>query len=192
MALRSGSGGQKSKNYFVNLVKVIDVEDNSKDSKADVSIKVTIKQDDFDYSNSMFISGWHEYDEFGKLLKWKSSFKVAEFFENCGLLDMDLTDDLGQLLPSVVEAAKDNYIYTIRYPNNIDGKKYTWDRCASTLAGSAKLQKMWEIDNAKGYPRNYDAEYVHINGKTSNDSTDFPFGQNAESSELPPDIPSDL
>ena len=110
MALKSGSGGQKSKNYFVNLVKVIDVEDNSKDSKADVSIRATVKQDDFDYSNTMYVSGWHAYDEFGKLSNLKSSFKVKEFFENCGLMDMVLTDDLGQLLPSVVEKAKGNYI----------------------------------------------------------------------------------
>ena len=190
MGLKSGSGGQQKRNYFVNLVEVISVEDNSKDSKADVSIKVTVQQEGYDYPNTMYVSGWHGYDEFGKLESWKSSFKVKEFFENCGIVNRELTDDNGQILPSVISEAVGNHIYTIRYPNKKDGKKYTWDRCSNTLGGSEKLIKMWERDVANGYPRDYDQDYSY-NG-TSNDNTDFPFGENKTDTGLPPDIPSDL
>jgi len=200
MGLMSGNTETKKSNVFTNLVKVMEIEDISSSNAADVAIKVTVKQEDYEFSNTMYVSGWHSFDQLGSLENWSSSFKVKEFFENCGLTDEQLTDDMGVLLPHIFERATGNQIWTIRYPVKGDsikpGTRYTWDRCTSVLGGQTKLLNMWKIDVGKGYPRNYDEEYSY-NETSQNDGTDFPFGQNdipktSNSAGLPPDIPSDL
>ena len=196
MGLMSGDSGTQSRNIFLNLVTVIEIEDTSKDSTADVAIKAIVKQEDYEYSNTMYVSGWHKFDQLGSIKNWGSSFKVQEFFTNCGLIGEELTDDSGKLLPHIFERATGNKIWTVRYPvkgDNIKpGTRYTWDRCASVLKGKEPLLKEWEKDNAKGYPRNYDSEYSYQNSNNDSSDTDFPFGQNKKDEGLPPDIPSDL
>ena len=90
MALSGGNNttGTEKGNVFTNLVKVTDIQDESSKSKADVSIKVTVQQENYEYPNTMYISGWHKYDDLGQIDEtgpgegWGSSFKVKEFFEN--------------------------------------------------------------------------------------------------------------
>lgn len=202
MGLMSGNAGTQKSNIFTNLVTVMEVEDTSKSSRADIAIKVSVKQEDYEYPNTMYISGWHVFDQLGQLDVnspgggWGSSFKVKEFFTNCGLVGEVLTDDSGQLLPHIFERATGNKIWTIRYPvkgkDIKPGTRYTWDRSSSVLQGKELLLRQWEKDNKNGYPRNYDTEYSYKNSNNDNDDTDFPFGQNKTDAGLPPDIPSDL
>ena len=187
MGLKSGSGGQRM-NVFVNLAKVISVEDISADSKAHVAIKVTVQQENLEYTNSFNISGWHSYDDMNKVEGWKSSFKVREFFENCGLIGETLTDDDGMLLPHIFTGLTNQQIWIIRYPNK-QGKRWTWDRTSSVLQGRDHLLAKWKKDVSMGYPKDYDEGYVYV----KNDNTaDFPYGANVkDDSGLPPDLPVD-
>jgi len=187
MGLKAGSGGARS-NVFVNLATVVSVEDISKDSKAHVAIKVTVQQENLEYTNSFNISGWHSYDDMNKVEGWKSSFKVKEFFENCGLTDETLTDDYGMLLPQILPRCTNQQIWIVRYPNK-EGKRWTWDRTSSVLQGRDYLLTKWKKDVAMGYPKDYDEGYMYTKTEPS---TEFPYGANVkDDSGLPPDLPAD-
>jgi hypothetical protein len=194
MALSGGntSPGVARSNIFTNIVKVTNIEDQSSNSKADVSIKVTVQQENYEYPNTIYISGWHKYDDLGQLdtsgpgKGWGSSFKVKEFFENCGVVG-DYTDDVGRLLPHTLSRAMDAEIWTIRYPSSrVDGKRVCWDRTSNILRGKNYLLEQWKIDRSKGYPK----DYIEDTQAEEKSDTEFPFGNN-----LPEDtsgIPSDL
>jgi hypothetical protein len=188
MALSGGNNtpGTESSNVFANLVKVTDIQDESNKSKADVSIKVTVQQEGWEYPGTMYISGWHKTDDLGQIEDWGSSFKVKEFFENCGVQG-EFTDDAGRLLPHTLQRAMGAEIWTLRYPSSrIEGKRVCWDRSANVLKGKNHLLELWKKDRANGYPK----DYIESGQTETSTDTDFPFGAN-----LPEDtsgIPSDL
>lgn len=211
MGLKAGGGGERT-NIFINPATVVSIEDISSDSKADVAVKVTVQQENLEYTNSFNVSGWHKYDQLGQLDVsgpgdgWGSSFKVRELFENCGMAGETLTDDSGRLLPHVFNRAQGQQIWIVRYPNK-EGKRWTWDRTSSVLQGRDHLQQKWNKDVSNGYPKDYDLDFVYQKenkpslenrGNKRYNPDDFPYGANKkDDSGLPPDdgvpgIPSDL
>ena len=180
------SDNNSNSNIFTNLVEVLSVEDTSEGSKADVALKVTIQQKDYEYSNVMYVSGWHVFEEdtLGdppKMKKWGSSFKVQEFFNSCGLENEgDYVDDYGKIIPGILNKAVGCNIWTVRYPSTKTNSRITWDRSTSVKVGKTGLLNLWEKDRSKGYPRDYDENYTYTPKESSGD--DFPFGAN-----LPPE-----
>tara|TARA_Y100000310_G_scaffold261939_1_gene271485 strand:- start:1399 stop:2004 length:606 start_codon:yes stop_codon:yes gene_type:complete len=172
MGLESNVGSATDSNYWLDPVKIIDIDNisgtparegwSANDCALDVKYarldEETMELLDPDEDPwSMFVMGNFRRNTQGKIEDWGGAFKVRTFLEACGLRGT-FTDDEGNLDMQIVNNCINKPCWKISYKSsdiNDEGKNKVKTWSGRLFASKEQANKYWLKSLKTGWPKDY-------------------------------------